>query len=70
MPDKDVVFDDYTLTDEAMARDFAAPADGNVFLDFDECTDLRLVSDFASVQVYEFRQPDAGPSLTSSAMQL
>jgi hypothetical protein len=54
VPDKDVVFDDYTFTNETMARDFAAPANGNVFLDFYECTDLRLVSDFASVQVYEF----------------
>jgi hypothetical protein len=63
MPDEDVVFDDYTLTDEAMARNFAAPAYGNVFLDFYECPDLRLVADFAPVQVYEFRQPDAGAEL-------
>ena len=58
MADEDVVVDRHALTDERVARNLAPAADCRVLLDFDECANLRLVADLASVQVDETRQLD------------
>ncbi len=42
----------------------------DILLNFDECADLCLIPDLAPVQIYELREPDVVPSLTSSAIQL
>jgi hypothetical protein len=41
-----------------MAGDLAPPADGGVLLDLDEGADLRVVADFAAIQVDELREFD------------
>jgi hypothetical protein len=36
--------------------DLAAAADSGILLNLDKCADLRLVSDFASIEIDEFRE--------------
>ena len=60
MPDEDIVFESDTLAEKTVARDFAAPADADAFLDFDAGTDAAFIADGASVQIDELRKPDAG----------
>src|SRR5712692_9185027 len=55
---KNVVFDVYAFTYKGVAGNLAALADFCVLLDFDERADLRLVADFAAVQVDEFGKLD------------
>jgi hypothetical protein len=54
--DKDVVFDLYALTDKGMAGDLAAAAYARIFLNLNEGTDFRLVSDLAAIQIDELRE--------------
>src|SRR5208283_4231351 len=54
--DKHIVFDDYPLADEGVARNLAALADFGVLLHFNKRPDLCLVSDFATVKVDELGQ--------------
>jgi hypothetical protein len=54
MPDKDVVFDYDAFANKGVTGYLATFADTRIFLDFDECADLRLVPDLASVQINEF----------------
>ena len=53
MSDKDIVFDIDTFADEGVTRNFAASPDSDVLLNFDECTDFGLITDFATVQIDE-----------------
>jgi hypothetical protein len=55
MSDEDIVLDNDAFADKGVTGDLAASSDTGIFLDFHECADLRLVSDLASIQVYEFR---------------
>src|SRR5262245_28915173 len=50
---EDVILDLDTFADEGMARNLDAAADLRALLDFDECTDARLVADLTAVHVYE-----------------
>ena len=59
MADEDVVLDRHAFADERMTRDFAAPADRRVLLNFDECPDLGLVANGTAIQVDELAKGDA-----------
>jgi len=56
--DKDLVLYGHALADEGVALDLAVPADGGVFLDFDEGAYLGAVADGAAVKVDEFVELD------------
>jgi hypothetical protein len=58
VPDEDIVLNRYALTDKAVTRYLAAASDAGILLDLDKCAYLRLVADFATVQVDELREPD------------
>ena len=49
------------FADERVARNLAAPAHFCIFLDLDECADLRFAADLASVQIDEFPERHAPP---------
>lgn len=51
---ENVVLDGHALTNEGMARDFAAVAYLGVLLDLDKGTDLCLVSNLTAIKVDEF----------------
>ena len=55
MTDKNVVFNCDTFTNEGVAGDFAVTTHLGVLLDLNKCTDLRLGSDFTTVEVDELR---------------
>ena len=59
--DEDVVFNRDALADKRMARDLAALADGGILLDFDKGSNLRLIPDFASVQIDELGELHIAP---------
>jgi len=61
MPDEDLVLDGDALADERVARHFAAPADGGIFLHFDEGADLRPVADRTAVEVDEAGELHVAP---------
>ena len=63
MPDKNVVFNYYTLTDEGVAGDLAPLANRGVFLNFHKRTDLCLVTNFAAIKIDELRKLNALPQL-------
>jgi|HubBroStandDraft_6_1064221.scaffolds.fasta_scaffold21448_4 hypothetical protein len=54
MSDENVVFNRDPLTYECVTGDFAIFPDRRVFLYFNERSDLRVVPDFAPVQIDEF----------------
>src|SRR5208282_3657328 len=59
MADEHAVADYDAGADETVAGDFAAAADLNRLLDLDEGANAGLVTDFASIEVHERRQPHA-----------
>jgi hypothetical protein len=61
MSNQHVVLNDDAFADKGVARDLAASANTGIFLDLDECADLRLVPDLAPVQIDELREPDVLP---------
>ena len=63
VPNEDVVFDRDPFADEGVAGDLAALADAGVLLDLDKGADLRLVSDFASIEIDELGEPNVLPEL-------
>jgi hypothetical protein len=60
VPYKDFVLDHYPFTDERMTGDLAVVADSRTFLDFDERTNARTISDLTSVKVDEIGQANPG----------
>jgi hypothetical protein len=61
--DEDVVFDDYTFTDERVARDLAPFAYRCVLLDLDKGSDLCFVANLASIKVDELGKLDVSSKL-------
>jgi hypothetical protein len=61
--DEDVVLDRDSFTDERVARYLAALADGGILLNFNECSDLGFIADFASVEVDELGEFDVPSEL-------
>src|SRR5436190_2474053 len=59
VPDEDVVLDRHALADERVAGDLAVLSDPGVLLNLDEGADLRVVPDFAAVEIDELRELDA-----------
>ena len=58
MTDKNVVLYNNAFTDKRVAGNLAALAHGCILLDFDERADLRLVSNFATIEINKFRETD------------
>ncbi len=59
MTDKDIVFDEHTLTDERVALDFTILATLDALLDLDERANLRIVPDFATIEIHKIVDFDA-----------
>src|SRR5260370_37967684 len=59
MADEGKILDCHSFADESMAGDLAVLAHLYIFLDLDERSNLRIVSNFAAVEIDEFRQHDA-----------
>ena len=55
------------LADKCVAGDLAALADASILLNFNECADLCIVSDFAPIEIDELRQPHVLPQLDVSS---
>ena len=53
---EDVVLDGHSFTDESVAGNLAVASDDSVLLHFNECADLRTVSNFASIEVDKARE--------------
>ena len=54
VPDKDLVLDRDPFTDERVARYLASPADFGILLNLNECSNVGLISNLATVEVDEF----------------
>ena len=51
MPDENLILDRHSFANEGMTGNLAILSNGRIFLNFDKCSDLRVVSDFASVEI-------------------
>src|SRR6202035_816605 len=60
---KHIVSNLHAFTDDSVAGNFAATAHFCIFLNFNKRPNLRLIADFASVKIDEFRQFDVFPHL-------
>ena len=58
MPNENIVFDGDALTNEGVTRDLASPSNYSILLDFDKCTDLCVIADFAPIEVNEYGKLD------------
>jgi hypothetical protein len=61
--DENIVLDRDAFTNEGVARDLATLANGSVLLDLDKGTNLRFITDFASVKIDELGQLDVSAQL-------
>ena len=59
MTDENIVLNRDAFADKRMTGNLAAPSHFGVFLNFDERSNLRFITDLASVQVDEFGEPDS-----------
>ena len=63
MPDENAGFDGDTFTDKGVAADFATISNLCALLDFHKRTELCLVANFATIEVYKGVNPNVSAEL-------
>jgi hypothetical protein len=58
MADKYLVFQSHSFANETVRRNLTSSTDGGTLLNFNEGPDLRVLADFATVEVHKVRMKD------------